>query len=222
MTTPLSQMPKPDAGQYGQARKLLLVPTFYTAPEVPEELVALLARYWSEVRDHFASMERSLGQVRHVYHESVYADGDEGMGIVEMANPHGSGFITTLCRSTAKLEVAEDRETFYEGGDWQRAIAVGLMSEKVQRLAYEGYDDVLRRRYEHIGQAIDKTLQPGELGALFIVEHHRVQFPVDVQVFFVAPPSLNEIKRWIRDELQTTLEDMRQEQGPSAGAGRPT
>ena len=30
-------------------------------------------------------------------------------------------------------------------------------------------------------------------------EGHQVQFPVDIQVFYVAPPGLDEIKRWVRE-----------------------
>ncbi len=37
-------------------------------------------------------------------------------------------------------------------------------------------------------------------------EGHQVQFPTDIEVFYVAPPGLDEIKRWIRareEEPQT-------------------
>jgi len=30
-------------------------------------------------------------------------------------------------------------------------------------------------------------------------EGHQVQFPLDIQVFYVAPPGLDEVKRWLRD-----------------------
>ena len=78
MTTPLSQMPKPEAGQYENNRKLFLVPAFLFSSDTPNEGLELLDRYWSEVRDHVNNLERSLGQVAHVYHEPLYADGDEG------------------------------------------------------------------------------------------------------------------------------------------------
>jgi hypothetical protein len=31
-------------------------------------------------------------------------------------------------------------------------------------------------------------------------EGHQVQFPSDIQVFYVAPPSLDEIKRWLKEK----------------------
>ena len=37
---------------------------------------------------------------------------------------------------------------------------------------------------------------------LFISEGHGVQFPSDIQVFFVAPPALDAVKRWINDQMR--------------------
>jgi hypothetical protein len=30
-------------------------------------------------------------------------------------------------------------------------------------------------------------------------ENHEVQFPPDIQVFYIAPPALDEMKRWLRE-----------------------
>jgi hypothetical protein len=30
-------------------------------------------------------------------------------------------------------------------------------------------------------------------------EGHKVQFPSDIQVFYVSPPALDDLKRWMRD-----------------------
>ena len=50
---------------------------------------------------------------------------------------------------------------------------------------------------------IRKTLLNGEVGALFISEDHRIQFPSDIQVFYVAPPSLDALKRWFSDQMRS-------------------
>ena len=71
MTTPIIQIPKPDAEQYKDARKLFLVPTFLISRDAPEEGQKLVERYWSEVRDQVDNLERSLGKASHVYHEAV-------------------------------------------------------------------------------------------------------------------------------------------------------
>ena len=202
MTTPLTQMPKPAAGQYSGQRKLFLVPIFLFPPDLPDDASQLLERYWSEVRDHVQNLERTLGGVRHVFHETIYTGGEEGMKMVEVMNPLGCSFIQALCSAGASLEATEDQAVVEEHSDWQRCLSIGLMSEKVMNLAMTGIQETTRQRFEHIGGRISHTLQENEAGVLFISEGHSVQFPADIQVFFVAPPALDAVKRWINDQMR--------------------
>ena len=204
MTT-LSQFPKPDAGQYSGRRKLFLVPTFAMYPGGEDEERGLLDRYWSEVRDHVHNLERSLGPVVRVYHESLFADGDDGMRLIEQLNPFGYSFISAMCQSTAELVVTEDRETVEEHFDWQRCLSIGLMSSVVRSTALEGFRDATSRRYEHIAARVDEAIGEGEAGVIFIHEDHGVQFPADLQIFYVAPPALDRLKRWIEDWMRAPV-----------------
>ncbi len=211
--TPLSQMPKPAAGQYMAKRKLFLVPNIALPMGVPEDGDKLLERYWSEVRDSVERLERSLGAVRSVFHESLFEDSEENMTKwLEALNPKACAFIQVMCSSTAKLEPTEDRTLFEENADWQVCLSIGLRSKKVQELAWEGYQETTRRRYEHIGRRIGEALQEGESGVIFIREDHRVQFPDDVQVFYVAPPSLDAIKRWVGDYYRAAAQAQERQQ----------
>lgn len=203
MTTPLSQFEKPDAQPYQAKRKLFLVPSFPLGPGLPEEGQRLLERYWSEVRDHVQNLERSLGTVSHVYHEMVFEGGEEGMRFLETLSPLGYSFIQAMCKSSAELEPTEDRAMVEESTDWQRCLSVGLASEKVTKAALEGFRESTRARYEHVGARIDETLKEGESGILFIREDHQAQFGEDIQVFYVAPPALDAIKRWINDQMRS-------------------
>ena len=206
MTTPLSRMPKPEAEQYSARRKLFLVPIFLFPPDLPDDASQLLERYWSEVRDHIQNLERSLGGVTHVFHETIYSDGEEGLRMVEALNPFGCSFIQALCSGGASLEATEDRAIVEEHSDWQRCLSIGLMSERVMNLAVTGIQETIQRRFEHIGERISDVLQEKEAGILFISEGHRVQFPNDMQVFFVAPPALDALKRWIDRQMRATAQ----------------
>ena len=202
MSTRITQLPKPEAEQFKGQRKLFLVPIFLISPEAPEDGQTLLESYWSEVRDHVDNLERSLGRVSHVYHEIVYQDGDDGMLVLQEMNPKGSSFVKAMCHSDARLEATEDRALVEELTDWQRCLSLGLVSQNVLSMALEGLRQALDRRFEHIAKRIDETLQEGEAGVLFIREDHRVQFPSDLKVFYVAPPSLDALKRWIGDRMR--------------------
>ena len=202
MTTPLTQMPKPEAAQFSGQRKLFLVPIFLFPPDSPDDATQLLERYWTEVRDQIQNLERSLGAVRYVFHETIYAGGEDGLKIVEVMNPFGCSFIQALCGAGAMLEATEDQAVMEEHSDWQRCLSIGLMSEKVMNLAITGIQETTQQRFDYIGQRIFETLQENEVGVLFISEGHRVQFPIDVQVFFVAPPALDALRRWIGDQMR--------------------
>jgi hypothetical protein len=49
---------------------------------------------------------------------------------------------------------------------------------------------------------IDDTLEEEESAILVIGDNHRVQFPSDIQVFYVAPPALNDLRRWTDDRMR--------------------
>ena len=96
----------------------------------------------------------------------------------------------------------EDLEMVNEHADWQRILNMGPTSEKVMTLAMEGFQSTLQARYEKIAERIQETLGEGEVGVLFVREDHRVQFAADIQVFYVAPPALDALKRWIDEQVR--------------------
>ncbi|HAL49734.1 MAG: hypothetical protein CL694_08265 [Chloroflexi bacterium] len=199
---PLSQMPKPRADSYGSARKLFLVPNYVFPPGVGDEAETMLQRYWSEVRDAVGNLERTLGQVNHVFHEMLFEEGDAAIPLIETMNPMGCGFIQALASSDANLVATEDGEMVNEHTDWQRILSMGPSSEKVMTMAMEGFQSTLQARYSKIAERIQETLGEGEVGVLFVREDHRVQFAADIQVFYVAPPALDALKRWIDNQVR--------------------
>ena len=219
MTT-LGQMPKPDAEQYRDQRKIVFVPMLLMPGDLPEEARHLVERFWSEVRDNISSLERSLGSVACVFHEALHRRaGDEGLQHIQPINAHGMTFIEALVRSNARLELTEDIELLQQSSDWQRCMSVGLMSEKVGDAAMTGFQDATTQRYEFIASRIDDALKPAELGIMFLRQDHRVQFPQDVQVFYVSPPALNDINRWIEDQMRRMAQEAadQAQQSPSDG-----
>ncbi len=77
--------------------------------------------------------------------------------------------------------------------DWTRCLAVGLQNQNVFTRIYEFYAEASKKRNEHIAKQIDDTLKADEIGILLMREGHQVQLPSDIQVFYIAPPALDEI-----------------------------
>jgi len=70
----------------------------------------------------------------------------------------------------------------------------------------EFYVEVAKKRNELMAKKISETLKDDEAGLLFIREGHSVQFPIDIEVFSVFPPALDEIHRWLRDQAGLGIE----------------
>jgi hypothetical protein len=83
--------------------------------------------------------------------------------------------------------------------DWSRCLIIGLQNPKVLSRVYDAYIEAGKKRNEAIARKVDETLRENETGLLLMRENHQVQIPPDIQVFYVAPPALDEIKRWLRE-----------------------
>ena len=202
MTTPLGEIHKPEAERFKKGRKLYLVPLLHGPYGTPSELEEKLDRYWSGAEEHIARLEVALGPVSRIYHETVFLSGEEGAKLVEQINGRGYYLVHTRCQVGAQLEATEDRALVEESSDWQRCLTVGLVSDKAASTVLQAYLDVINKRYEEIASRIDGTLKEDESAILFIGDNHRVQFPGDIQVFYIAPPALDELRRWISDRLK--------------------
>ncbi len=199
MAQELSKIDKPEAGSFKQGRKLFLVPLIYSAKDAPPEYVEKFDLYWKQATEHVGNLEAKVGRVDRVYHESISSGGEDGLKAMEKLNPKSCQIARQKCQTNAELEATEDRELVEESMDWERCLLIGFMSSKVAGIVSEFYIEASRKRYEHIGKKIDETLKADEIAVLFITEGHMVQFPKDVEVFSVAPPALDEIRRWLRD-----------------------
>ena len=199
MTTPLGEIHKPEAERFKSGRKVYLVPLFVAPPNAPAELQQKMERYWTGAKEHVARLEAGLGPVNRIYHEMVFLPGDEGARLVEQMNPQGYSMVNARRQAGAELEVVEDRALVEESGDWQMCLSLGLVSQKASSTVFQAYMDATAQRYQHIASRIDETLKEDESAILIIGDNHRVQFPGDMQVFYVAPPALDELRRWIND-----------------------
>lgn len=209
----LGKMDRPQAEPFRKLRKLYLVPLVYAGEEAPAEYIELCDRYWEGVRASVESLEAGAGVARHIYHEVVASSGDEGLKMVERVSTKSRGLIKSKLDQGATIEAFEDEELLAEFLDWQRCLGIGFMSNKVASKVSESYFDAQKRRVEHLAKRIADTLGENEAGLLFISEDHKVQFPADIEVFYVAPPALDEIHRWLRERRESQAPGQEKDEG---------
>lgn len=207
MTETLGQIERPETSKFLVKKKIYLVPLILRGHEPPAEYVEKVELYWKQVTEHIDGLEMKIGKINQIYHESVLSGGEEGLKFLEKVSPESFKIAKEKCQNSALLEVIEDKELVEENMDWERFLMIGFMSEKVARLVTDSYLEASRKRYEHISRKLNELLKEGESALLFIREGHRVQFPKDIEVFSVAPPALDELHRWLRDNQKKHEEE---------------
>jgi len=200
MSEELGKIEKPSLEEFRKGRKLYFVPLIYGGKESPVEYLERFNRYWNQVEDKISALEIKLGKVAKIYHELVAVGGEEGVKTVKEINDKSYEIIKNRLDKGAQLEAAEEGELLTELMDWSRCLAVGLQSQKVFSTVYQSFTEKSKQRNEHVAHQIDETLKADEIGMLFMREGHEVQFPEDIQVIYIAPPALDDIRRWLRDQ----------------------
>ena len=207
----LGKIEKLPVEDFGEGRKLYFAPLVFCGKEAPIEYVVKYDAYWQQVEEQVGSLELKLGEVKKIFHELVPVGGDEGVKIIKELNDKSCEVVKKRLDNDAQLEVIEDNDLLTEIMDWSRCLVTGLQNPKVVEKVYQSYTEVSNRRNEYIARKIGETLKPEEIGLLFMREGHQVQFPSDIQVFYVAPPALDDIKRWLRDREQKAKEGEQQD-----------
>jgi len=222
MPEQLGKIERPEAERFKQGKRLYLIPLVYAGEEAPDEYKGKCSRYWQQAAEQLINLTSKIGMVNHVYHESIFQSGEDGMKVMERLSPGSYQIAKNQCDNGAIFETIEERELFEEVMDWQRCLMLGFISDKVASRVSGFYVDAAKRRNEFMAKRISETLKDDEAGLLFIREEHSLQFPSDMEVFSIFPPALDDIHRWYRDQARLGMEKLAEEsKGKTEGeAGR--
>jgi hypothetical protein len=192
----LGKLEKPEAEKFKTGRKLYLAPLVFAKKDSPKEYVEKVEQYWKQVGEHLANLEGKIGKIKKIYHESNSFSGEQGLSIIQQINEKVYPLIKEKCDQGAEMQATEDLELFTQSLDWSNCLRV-VMTQAAFEIISEFFRDISTKRFNYIAQQIDETLGENEAGALFISEGHSVQFSSDIQIFYVSPPILDEIRRWV-------------------------
>ncbi|MFC2032763.1 hypothetical protein ACFLUS_05375 [Chloroflexota bacterium] len=199
MSEELGRIEKSSVEEFKKGRKLYFVPLIWGGSASPAEYLEKFDTYWNQVENQVNDLELKLGTVNRIYHELIPVSGEDGVKAIKGLNDRSYQIVKNRLEKGAQLEATEESETLTEFMDWSRCLAIGLQNQKVLTKVYESYTESSRKRSEHFARHIDETLKADEIGILLMREGHQIQFPSDIEVLYVAPPALDEIKRWLRD-----------------------
>ncbi len=187
-------------------RKLYLVPLVLRVDtsDAPTGYNEKVETFWKESAEHVRKLEGRFGAVRRVYHESVAAaDAGAALKSLERVNAPGFALIDRKIKLGAQWTPIEEGGLLQEVVDWSRCLSVVASPAAVRQIA-GSLREASQKRNALMAQRIDASLGDDEAGLLIIGQDHAVQFPPDIQVFYVSPPTLDEIARLLRDAAAKT------------------
>ncbi len=196
MAEKLGRLTKPSAKKFKKDRKLIFVPLIIHPFEQDKNFTELFEKYWKQAQEHINNLEEKLGNIKRIYHELIVHSGKSGLTAIKKMNVGSYKIVNNSLNKGAVIQPIEDDDTLLEFMDWSRCISVGLQNQRVFSQVYKSFIEVQKKRNELITNNIDKTLKNNQIGLLLMREGHQIQFPRDIQVFYVAPPSLDELRRW--------------------------
>jgi hypothetical protein len=216
MPEALGKIEKPEARSFGGNRKLIYVPLVLAAPDSDPELSALVDLFWQEASVQVESLAAGLGKVDALFHELI--DHEESM-LEVLGSLHSDSLplVKKMMERGTAARIIEEPETLNEFMDWSRCLAMGLQSASVFDTVYQNYVKSQQKRTELMAARIDQGLKENETGLLMLREGHHVQYAADIQVFYVAPPSLDAIHRHLRERYENRSQQEQQTDAGCAG-----
>jgi len=199
MAKKLGKVKKPSAKKFEKGRKLIFLPLIFSPEEPVPEFTKMLDEYWQQAQEQIKKLEGSLAKVSKIYHELISDKDEEGIKAIEEMDAGSKSIVMGCIDRGAEFYPAEERSLLSEFIDWSQCLSVGLMSRRALELVENFYNEVQEKRRDNIARVIDETLKGDEVGMLVMREGCDVQFPSDIQVFYIAPPKLDEVKKWFWD-----------------------
>ncbi len=196
----IGKIEKPEAESFAEKKKLFCVPNVYPLKDAPEEYRELFNTYWDEVGQQIEKLE-TIGKIRKIFYENIYVQGEEALDVLSKINERVLKIIKGKVEEGAVLLPIETEDIFGSYIDWSNCLQV-VRTRPVFDKIFEFYTESFNKRIEHIINVIESNLSEKEAGLLIIKDEDRakLQFPQDIEVFLVTPPSYDSILKWIRDK----------------------
>jgi len=197
----LGKIDRPQAGEFIGKRKLYCVANIYTVEDAPNDYKELVDRYWNEVIQQMEKIE-AAGRTKKIFCEIIYEQGDEALNILNKINARIFQIIKSRIEEGGTLIPLENKEILGPYTDWRNCLRVVFTQEVFTRVL-EFFTEFSEKRLQHVIKVIDSNLLEAEAGLLIMKDEDRskLQFPGDIEVFLITPPSYDDIIRWFRDRV---------------------
>jgi len=197
----LGQIQRPYTDEFSGKRKLYCVANIYPVQEAENDYHELVRKYWDEVAQQIEKIE-AAGKVQKVFCEIIYQQGDEALKVLSTFNERIHQIVKKKLDEGSTFIPLESKEILGPYTDWSNCLRVVFTKEVFSKIL-EFYKEFSEKRLQHFMSVIDGNLADAEAGLLFMKDEDRskLQFPKDIEVFLITPPSYDDIIRWFREKL---------------------
>ena len=195
-------------------RKALIVRIIQPLPTLPGYEEKATA-YWDAARAHANRQETAIGPFRQIFVEGVMGHGADGMLALQQANPGLHRFVKGFADAGAVLTPFEDTDLLQETADWSECLNVQPRSEKARQILIDHYTQAAETRNNHLSATLDSAIGVGE-AVIILALSETLPIPSDIERYLVSPPELDQLNRWLREQLSLAQQEMMraaQEQG---------
>jgi hypothetical protein len=203
----LGQINRPSAEDFAGKRKLYCVANIFAIEDAPDDYKKLVDRYWDEVNQQLTKLE-TAGKIKKIFCEMISRNDGEALNIWSKVNERIPRLIREKQEEGAELIPIEDEDILGPYTDWGNCLRV-IFSREVFKKVFEFFTEYSQKRFQHILNVIEENLSEAESGLLIMKDEDRtkIQFPKNIEVFLVTPPTYDDIMRWFRDKMGKKAEE---------------
>ena len=197
----LGRIQKPGVDQFSGKRKLYCVASVYPIEDAPDDYKDLVNKYWDEVVQQIEKIE-TAGRAGKIFCELMSDQSDEDFDLLKRVNERAHQLVRQRLEQGDTLVPLESKEIAGPYTDWGNCLRV-VFTHDVFAKVLQFFMEYSEKRFQHMVTRIDENLSGGEAGLLIMKDEDRakLQFPGDVEVFLITPPSYDDIVRWLRENL---------------------
>ncbi len=197
----LGKINRPDVDNFKGKRKLYCVANVFSMEDAPDDYKEMIVKYWDEVAAQLEKIE-TAGKIKKIFSEIVLDTSESSFEVLNKISEKLKNIITQKIEDGAQLIPIEDRELLGALTDWSNCLRVIYTKEVFSRV-FSFFNEVAEKRREHILNVINRNLLESEAGLLIMKDEDRVklQFPGDIEIFLITPPSYDDIIRWFRNKM---------------------
>ncbi len=197
----LGRIQKPGVDQFSGKRKLYCVASVYPVEDAPDDYKDLVNKYWDEVGRQIEKIE-TAGRAGKIFCELMSDQSAEDFDLLKRVNERAHQLVKQRLEQGDTLVPLESKEITGPYTDWANCLRV-VFTHEVFAKVLEFFMEYSEKRFQQMIKRIDENLPEGEAGLLIMKDEDRttLQFPGDVEVFLITPPSYDDVVRWLRENL---------------------